>query len=99
MTAGPAVYTMRIRDVQWPPGIKAKVERKHGLSQEEVETAAFDKRSWIKRAGPDRYILLGRASNGAYVSMIYSYSKGVSRVITARRMDWRERRIYQRSGK
>ena len=90
---------MRIRDVEWPAGIEEKVERKHGLSRDEVESAAFDKGSHIKRAGADRYILLGRSSDGAYVTLIYVYDRGVARVISARRMDTRERRIYQRSGK
>jgi uncharacterized DUF497 family protein len=90
---------MRIRDVGWSKAVRDKVESQHGLAEDEVESAAFERKAWIKRAGPDRYILLGRAASGAYVTLIFAYHRGTARVITARRMDEKERRIYQRSGK
>lgn len=90
---------MRIRDVRWPGGIQAKVEQRHGLGRDEVESAMFERRAWTKRAGRDRYILLGHSESGSYVTVFFAFDRGAARVITARRMDMKERRIYNRSGK
>jgi uncharacterized DUF497 family protein len=90
---------MRIHHVQWPRGIKEKVESKHGLDPEQVQSAIFDRRAWIKRAGPERYILLGQSEVGVYVTVFFGYNRGIARIMTARPMDRRERRIYQRRGK
>ena len=90
---------MRIRDVTWPTGIGEKVESKHGLSVDEVETAVLDERAYIRRAGRDRYIVLGRALEGAYIATVVAHASGVARVISARAMTQSERRAYLRRGK
>ena len=90
---------MNIRDVQWPPGIKAKVERKHGLSQEEVEEALLSPDSYIRKARESRYQVLARASDGAYILSIIVYVAGIARVISARRMTSSERRLFDSRGK
>ncbi|OGO53234.1 MAG: hypothetical protein A2148_01865 [Chloroflexi bacterium RBG_16_68_14] len=64
-----------------------------------MESAAFDRRAHIKKAGPDRYALLGRSASGMHITLIFAYEGSIARVITARRMDIKERRIYRRSGK
>jgi len=87
---------MRIHDIDWPRSVREKVEARHGLAPEEVESAVFDRRARIKKAGRDRYLLLGHADSGAYISVVFAYNHGSARIITARRMNLRERRIYRR---
>jgi uncharacterized DUF497 family protein len=87
---------MRFDDIVWTAAVREKVEGRHGLAIEEVESAMFDRRARIKRAARDRYGLLGRSSSGAYITVFYAYEKRIARVITARRMDLRERRLYRR---
>jgi uncharacterized DUF497 family protein len=90
---------MRIRHVDWPPGIRDKVERKHGLSQEDVESAVLDKDSYVRRARSGRYIVLGRAEAGSYIASVIVYSAGRARVISARSMTQSERRTHRQRGK
>lgn len=87
---------MRILQVEWPRGIREKIQWKHGLEQEEVESAVVDRRAKIKKAGAARYVLLGRSSEGAYISAFFTYRHQVARIISARRMDVKERRLYSR---
>lgn len=87
---------MRIDHIEWPEDVKEKVEGRHGLATEEVESAILDRRSHIKKAGRDRYLLLGHSRSGAHVAIVFGYQRRVARIITARRMDLKERRIYRR---
>ena len=88
---------MRIEDFEWSDAVKEKVEGRHGLAIEEVESSMLDRRARIRRAGRDRYALLGRSAAGSYITVIFALRRRAARIITARRMDLRERRIYRRS--
>ncbi len=90
---------MRIREVEWPEGIQSKVEVRHALTIEQVESALMDRRAFIRRVGRDRYFVFGQSEDGAYVSTVFFYQRGVARVISARTMTQRERQAYQRRGK
>ena len=87
---------MRIEEFKWSYAVREKVEGRHGLASAEVESAMFDRRERVKKAGRDRYILLGRSAVGTYMTIVFAYRRRVARIITARRMDQKERRIYRR---
>ena len=90
---------MQIERIDWPDAIREKVERRHGLAIEEVESSLFDRRAHVRKAGRDRYALLGRSDSGAYITVIFAYRRQVARIITARKMDSKERRLYRRRRK
>jgi len=90
---------MRIRHVEWPRGIRDKVEGKHGLSPDEVEWAILDRRAYIRVVGRNRYFVFGRSDAGAYIVSVVEYARGKATVISARAMTPQERRVYQRRGK
>jgi len=91
------IYAMRIEGLEWTDAVREKVEGRHGVALEDVESAVFDRRAHIKKAGRDRYVLLGRSEEGVHLTVIFAYRRRTAHIITARRMDLKERRIYRRS--
>ncbi len=90
---------MEIERIEWPDAIREKVERRYGLAIEEVESSLFDRYAHVGKAGRDRYALLGRSDSGAYITVIFACRRQVARIITARKMDSKERRLYRRRRK
>jgi uncharacterized DUF497 family protein len=89
---------MRIEDFDWTHAVSEKVQTRHRLTIEEVESAMLDRRARIRKAERDKFILLGRSATGSYITIIFAYRRRVARIITARRMDAKERRTYRKSG-
>ena len=100
--------TERSRDTlsQWPlrfvwdPGKAVSNERKHGVGFREA-TTAFDDSLSVTIPDPDhsvdeeRFLLLG-VSNGRRLLVIAHTERGEAiRIISARRANRRERRIYE----
>ena len=91
---------MFIDDFVWLPQAVEKLDRKHDLSQDEVEGIFFNRpyfrfveRGW--RKGEDVYSALGRAESGRYVIVFFIHkSDGSALVMSARDMDRKERKIY-----
>jgi uncharacterized DUF497 family protein len=88
---------VRILEIVWTPEILEKIERKHGLTPEEVEEACAEPAAHIRRARNGRYAILGRSESGRYVFVIGAYQGGgIVRIITARDMTTPERDLYTR---
>ncbi|MBM4030231.1 MAG: BrnT family toxin [Planctomycetes bacterium] len=76
---------MYIDDFIWLPDIADKIALKHGLSQDEVEP------------GEDVYAALGQTDAGRYVAVFFIHKPGhLALVVSARDMDRKERRRYER---
>ncbi|MBI4565287.1 MAG: BrnT family toxin [Planctomycetes bacterium] len=72
---------------------------RHGVRPDEAEEVFFG-RIYVKHAGRGRYLVLGRTGTGRYLFLIViRWPGGLVRVITARDMIERERRLYQQRRK
>lgn len=92
---------MQVEDFIWLDEFTEKLERKHGVYPDEVETL-FSNRPAIRRMqsgnvqGEHLYRALGQTAEGRYLTVIFIY-KAATRsvlVISARDMDHKERRSY-----
>lgn len=69
---------------------------KHNVTPSEAEKVCYSPKSIVYRRG-DRYIVLGQTGAGRYLFVVLEFlGKGTARVITARDMDKKERRLYHR---
>ena len=83
-----------IRGFIWDDENLAHIAR-HGLSSDEVEEALVGG-PLVLRGPDDRYLGYGRTENGRWVFVVYvTRSRGRVRVLTARDMTERERRLHQ----
>lgn len=90
---------MKISQILWDEETIYHIA-KHGISPKEVEEAIFEGNSIILKGRNGRYIVLSRAMSGRYLTIVVSFKlKGRIKVITARDMDDKEQKYYQRRGK
>ena len=69
---------------------------RHGVVPNEVEEACYSNPLVIKTR-ENCYLVLGRSDTGRYLSIVLtSKGKGMVRVITARDMDYKERKLFER---
>lgn len=69
---------------------------RHNFSPEEVEEV-FIGRHWVRRARQGRYIALGETLDGRLAFVVFCrLTNGRIRVITARDMEDKERRLFRR---
>jgi uncharacterized DUF497 family protein len=94
---------MYIDDFIWLPDVVEKVATKHGLTQDEVEGVFFN-RPFFRfvergcRPGENVYAALGQTDAGRYVIVFFIHKPGhLALVVSARDMDAKERRRYERS--
>ena len=86
---------MRIKSFEWNEGNVSHIAR-HNVTPEEVEETCFNDPLILKARG-NRYLALGRAESGRYLTIVFEVKfGGIARVITARDMMDRERRYYRR---
>lgn len=79
---------MRIRTLRWDESNRQHVAR-HEVEPEDVEEV-FDGR-------PGLYVALGKSGSGRFLAVFFRYlGAGAARVVTARDMDDKERRIWRR---
>ena len=72
----------------------------HGVTPGEVEDAAFEGSSYIRKGRYGRRYLYGKTVEGRYLFVVYVLvSKGEAKAITARDMDTKEKRLYLKRGK
>jgi hypothetical protein len=65
------------------------------VEPEEAEEVLVTK-PYIRRARKGRYLAYGTTVDGRYLTVIFLYKgKGIARVITAREMTKKERRLYE----
>lgn len=80
--------------------VAAKLERKHHLTDIEVREALTSEaypRVIHRFKGKDLYQIYGRAENGRYIlCLMRNLGRGWVRVITARQMEKKQKRYYQR---
>lgn len=96
---------LRIVDIIWRPEVIDKLDWKHGVAPEEVDQVLFGQPLFRKVQkgyvqGEDVYAALGRTEAGRYLSIFIIHKQsGEALVLTARDMDDKERRYYERRGK
>jgi uncharacterized DUF497 family protein len=72
----------------------------HGVSPDEVEEVAFDDEPHVRRGEGGRRYLYGRTGAGRLLFIVYVHTgQGLAKVITARDMDDKERRLNARQRK
>lgn len=73
---------------------------RHHISTDEVEDVAFDDEPWIRKGRQGTRYMLGYTVAGRYLFIVYVLKgKGIARVITARDMDEKTRKLYKKRGK
>jgi uncharacterized DUF497 family protein len=92
---------MKILTFVWDERKNGANQRKHGISFEEARTAFYDENAKEyfdpdHSAEEDRFILLGMSSHLRVLVVCHCYreSEFVIRIISARRADKIERRVY-----
>lgn len=93
---------MRIIDIIWLPHIIDKLAWKHQVEPEEVDQVLFSKPLLrkVQRGhvpGECVYIAMGQTGDGRYLTVVFIYKKSrEALILSARDMDAKERRQYER---
>ena len=93
---------MRILDIIWLPEIIDKLDWKHDVTPEEVEEVLFGNPVYRKVqrghvSGEDLFAALGRTLAGRYLIVFFIYKlTREALILSARDMDGKERRQYER---
>lgn len=93
---------MLIDDFIWLPHIVDKLAAKHQVSQDEVEEVFFNEAKYRfveigHRTGEDLYAALGQTDAGRYLIVFFIHKSGnTALIVSARDMDQKERRRYER---
>ena len=93
---------MKIVDIIWLPQVIDKLDWKHNVDPEEVEEILFGQPFYRKIqkghiSGEDLYAALGQTDAGRYLIIFFIYkSTQEALIISARDMDKKERRQYER---
>ena len=93
---------MYIDDFIWLPSILDKVESKHQVSQDEVEEVFFNQPRYRfvelgHQKGEDVYSASGQTEAGRYLIIFFIHkSSNTALILSARDMDKKERRRYER---
>ncbi len=91
---------LRIDALEIDDHILDKIESKHGVMFAEVEDACYSPSPYVRRARGGLIQLHGRTRSGRYLSVLLApHGAGVWRVVSARGMTVRERRLYVREAK
>lgn len=85
---------MDIKEFEWDESIVAKIIQKHGVFPHEVEEVFQGK---VKvRAHMDIYHALGVSKDGKYLFVVFRKRRDSIKIITARPMTEKEKRLYRR---
>ena len=93
---------MYIDDFVWLPDIIDKLAAKHGVSQDEAEEVFFNHPRYRfveegHRSGEDVYAVGGQSDAGRYLIVFFIHKSGnTALILSARDMDRKERRRYER---
>ena len=89
---------LRIEVLEIDDSILDKIEAKHNVSFSEVEEAVRSQRRVVRRGRYDLYLVFSQTSAGRYLFVVLAHLAGASwKVVTAREMDPKERRLYARA--
>lgn len=93
---------MRVKKIIWLPDIENKLLYKHGVLAEEVEEVLFED-PYVRfvekgyRTGEDVYAAYGQTEEGRYLIVFFILKEGhQALIVSARDMDGKERRLYDR---
>lgn len=93
---------MYVDDFIWLPDIVEKLATKHNLTTDEVEEVFFN-RPWFRfvergyRGGEDVYAALGQTDPGRYLVVFFiNKPRNTALIVSARDMDKKERKHYER---
>lgn len=87
-------------EFEWDPKKSAANSRKHGVTFQEASTV-FGDRLAITFAGPDhsedeqRHLTFGSSKDGCLLVVSHTDRRDKIRIISARLMDRKERRLYE----
>ena len=93
---------MYIDDFVWLPDMIDKLAARHGVSQDEAEEVFFNRPRYRfvetgHRPGEDVYVAGGQTDAGRYLIVFFIHKAGnTALILSARDMDRRERRRYER---
>lgn len=93
---------MIIREIIWLEPIIEKVERKHHVTQDEVEEVLSNRPRffWMEKGkfkGEDVYVAMGRNFAGRYLTVFFIYKRNRDIIIlSARAMTKAERKRYEK---
>lgn len=93
---------MRIESIIWLPNIVDKLDWKHNVATEEVEEIFHSKPVYRKVQkghvpGEDLYASCGQTNSGRYLIIFFIYKPShKALIISARDMDKKERRKYEK---
>ncbi len=89
LVAYPLIWTQRVVDKIW---------RKHHVTPEEVEEAVFDDEPICHAGTSNSWCVYGRTVSGRYLFVVLGHKgrRTRYRVVTAREMQAKERRYYEK---
>lgn len=85
---------MDIKSFEWDPKVVQKIIQKHSVFPHEVEEV-FQGINKV-RAHMDIYHALGVSKDGKYLFVVFRKKKDSIKIITARTMTEKEKRLYRR---
>ena len=89
---------LRIESLEIDDHILEKIESEHGVTFEEVEEACLSEGRHVRRGKEGLYKLFSQTVNGRYVLVVLvNLGRGMWKVVTAREMTDRERRLYNKA--
>jgi uncharacterized DUF497 family protein len=94
---------MFIDDFIWLPDIVQKLATKHTVTMDEVEEVLFSQPRFRfvesgYRSGEDVYSAMGQTDAGRYLIVFFIHKPDcVALILSARDMDSKERRLYERN--
>src|SRR5438128_595401 len=88
-----------ITGFKWDEGNSEKTWQRHGVTQAEAEQVFFNRPLVVtgdpkQSAKETRYFTLGRTDEGREMTVIFTFRGSLLRVISARPMSRKERRVY-----
>jgi hypothetical protein len=90
---------MEIKSFRWDVNTIEHIAN-HSVRPDEVEEVAFEDDPHVRKGRQNRRYLYGQTIGGRYLFVVYVLlSKNEAKVITARDMDEKEKRLYLRRGK
>lgn len=80
----------------WAEWVVDKLDWKHQVDLDEVETAFFNPPYKIRRTKANKYLLYGRSEAGRYLFIVFVWGGRQVKVLSARDMTESERQLYRR---
>ncbi|MBF0179891.1 MAG: BrnT family toxin [Magnetococcales bacterium] len=85
-------------DIEWDKAKAISNERKHGVSFADAATVLNDPLSWIaedESHSEQRFQVIGVDARGRILAVVFTYRGENQRIISARKAEKSERRLYE----